>query len=103
MLSSSAARLASTSEREINERIHAMQKPLAGTITNNSGRGVARRPVTVAPPDKVGRKHLYVLGLSSVAAIGGFLFGFDSGVVNGTVDALSAAFGTKAAATGFAV
>jgi SP family sugar:H+ symporter-like MFS transporter len=41
--------------------------------------------------------------LCSVAAIGGFLFGFDSGVVNGAVDAISTAYGTKAAATGFAV
>jgi SP family sugar:H+ symporter-like MFS transporter len=38
-----------------------------------------------------------------VAAIGGFLFGFDSGVINGTVDALAKAFGTQAAGTGFAV
>jgi SP family sugar:H+ symporter-like MFS transporter len=45
----------------------------------------------------------YALGLSCVAAIGGFLFGFDSGVINGTVDALAEAFGTLAAATGFAV
>lgn len=30
-------------------------------------------------------------------------FGFDRGVINGTVDALSATFGTKSAATGFAV
>ena len=45
----------------------------------------------------------YVIVLSSVAAIGGFLFGFDSGVINGTVDALAHAFGTRAATTGFAV
>src|SRR5262245_14367311 len=45
----------------------------------------------------------YVIALSSVAAIGGFLFGFDSGVVNGAVDALAHAFGTRAATTGFAV
>jgi SP family sugar:H+ symporter-like MFS transporter len=32
-----------------------------------------------------------------VAAIGGFLFGFDSGVINGTVEALSAAFGSSEA------
>jgi SP family sugar:H+ symporter-like MFS transporter len=47
--------------------------------------------------------HLYVLALCSVATLGGFLFGFDSGVVNGAVNALSVAFGTNAAATGFAV
>jgi SP family sugar:H+ symporter-like MFS transporter len=46
---------------------------------------------------------VYVIALCSVAAIGDFLFGFDSGVINGAVDALAHAFGTRAAATGFAV
>src|SRR5438067_3497440 len=45
----------------------------------------------------------YVIALFTVAAIGGFLFGFDSGVINGAVDALAGAFGTQAAGTGFAV
>lgn len=44
-----------------------------------------------------------VLFLSLVAAIGGFLFGFDSGVINGTVDALQLAFNSDAAGTGFNV
>jgi SP family sugar:H+ symporter-like MFS transporter len=48
-------------------------------------------------------RSAYVIALSSVAALGGFLFGFDSGVINGTVDALAHAFGTRAATTGFAV
>src|SRR5262247_884943 len=50
-----------------------------------------------------GPSSAYVIMLSCVAAIGGFLFGFDSGVINGAVDALSKAFGTDAAGTGFAV
>ncbi|HYS11148.1 MAG TPA: sugar porter family MFS transporter [Myxococcales bacterium] len=48
-------------------------------------------------------RSVYVIALSSIAAIGGFLFGFDSGVINGTVDALAQAFGTREASTGFAV
>src|SRR5437660_5054755 len=47
--------------------------------------------------------HSYVIGRRSVAALGGFLFGFDSGVINGTVDALANAFGRRAVTTGFAV
>jgi SP family sugar:H+ symporter-like MFS transporter len=44
-----------------------------------------------------------VIFLAFVAAIGGFLFGFDSGVINGTVDALQVAFNSDAAGTGFNV
>ncbi len=46
---------------------------------------------------------LYVFFISAVAAIGGFLFGFDSGVINGTVTALSKAFQSDTVATGFNV
>ncbi len=49
--------------------------------------------------DNMGR----ILFLSTVAALGGFLFGFDSGVINGTVDALQRAFDSDAAGTGFNV
>ena len=45
----------------------------------------------------------FVILISVVATIGGFLFGFDSGVINGTVDGLSQAFGSNSAGTGFAV
>ena len=44
-----------------------------------------------------------VIFLAFVAAIGGFLFGFDSGVIKGTVDALQAAFDSDATGTGFNV
>lgn len=44
-----------------------------------------------------------VVFLAFVAAIGGFLFGFDSGVINGTVDALGGAFNSDAVGTGFNV
>jgi len=49
--------------------------------------------------DNVGK----ILFLSFVAALGGFLFGFDSGVINGTVDALQAEFNSDDVGTGFNV
>lgn len=41
--------------------------------------------------------------ISLVATIGGFLFGFDSGVINGTVDGLQSAFNSDSVGTGFNV
>lgn len=55
--------------------------------------------VTQDQPDSI----LYVLFIASVAAIGGFLFGFDSGVINGTVTALGNAFNSSDVSTGFNV
>jgi SP family sugar:H+ symporter-like MFS transporter len=48
-------------------------------------------------------KVLYVALLAAVAALGGFLFGFDSGVINGTVQALRRALGAGAWDSDFAV
>src|SRR5213082_4262401 len=45
----------------------------------------------------------YVILLCCVAALGGFLFGFDSGVINGTVDALNRAFHSSNLGSGFNV
>ena len=50
--------------------------------------------IQTAANDHPSGGYVYVVGISAAAAIGGFLFGFDSGVVNGTVRALAAAFGT---------
>jgi sugar porter (SP) family MFS transporter len=44
-----------------------------------------------------------VTGLAIAAAVGGFLFGFDSSVVNGAVDAIETEFALDPALTGFAV
>ena len=45
----------------------------------------------------------FVILISVVATIGGFLFGFDSGVINGTVDGLQTAFKSNSIGTGFNV
>ncbi|GAA0855770.1 sugar porter family MFS transporter [Aliiglaciecola litoralis] len=46
---------------------------------------------------------LFIVLVSCVATIGGFLFGFDSGVINGTVDGLKIAFNSDNFGTGFNV
>ena len=46
---------------------------------------------------------LFIIIISCVATIGGFLFGFDSGVINGTVDGLQQAFNSDSVGTGFNV
>jgi SP family sugar:H+ symporter-like MFS transporter len=46
---------------------------------------------------------LFIVLVSCVATIGGFLFGFDSGVINGTVDGLQQAFNSDSMGTGFNV
>ena len=47
--------------------------------------------------------NAYVILISMVATLGGFLFGFDSGVINGTVDGLQSAFQSDNLGTGFNV
>ena len=44
-----------------------------------------------------------ISAIVAVATLGGFLFGFDSGVINGTIDGLRAAFDSNDAGTGFNV
>ena len=45
----------------------------------------------------------FIILISCIATIGGFLFGFDSGVINGTVDGLQTAFNSDSMGTGFSV
>ena len=45
----------------------------------------------------------FIILISVIATLGGFLFGFDSGVINGTVDGLQKAFQSESVGTGFNV
>lgn len=47
-----------------------------------------------------GENKSFVILISCIATIGGFLFGFDSGVINGTVDGLVTSFGVTKTAVG---
>ncbi len=49
------------------------------------------------------KAHRRATALSVAAAVGGFLFGFDSSVINGAVDAISGEFELGATLTGFSV
>jgi SP family sugar:H+ symporter-like MFS transporter len=63
--------------------------------------GRAAQADTDVKTDKKLRRK--VIALAAAGAIGGFLFGFDSSVVNGAVDAIQDDFSLTAAFTGFAV
>ena len=47
--------------------------------------------------------HRRAVGIALVAAVGGFLFGFDTAVINGAVDALTDRFALSSVLSGFAV
>ena len=79
-----------------------MNEPRRATPVNAADLVLPARSTTTMGQATPARSA-YVVALSAIAALGGFLFGFDSGVINGTVDALAHTFGTRAATTGFAV
>lgn len=63
-------------------------------------------PTGGAGPDIAGGDRVnmaFVALIVAVATIGGFMFGYDSGVINGTQDGLEAAFNLSALGTGFNV
>lgn len=49
------------------------------------------------------QNNIYIALITIVATLGGLLFGFDSGVINGTVDGLQTAFNSDSVGTGFNV
>src|SRR3954471_5320813 len=54
-------------------------------------------------PAERGEHHGKVVMLSAAAAVGGFLFGFDSSVINGAVDAVQGQFKLSSTVTGLVV
>ncbi|WP_066460163.1 sugar porter family MFS transporter [Sanguibacter suarezii] len=63
----------------------------------------AETPTDPSQTQAIRSANRKAIGLSVSAAVGGFLFGFDSSVINGAVDAIEDDFALSATVTGFAV
>lgn len=53
--------------------------------------------------DTQAENKAFIILISCIATIGGFLFGYDSGVINGTVEGIKVAFNSDSVNTGFNV
>ena len=65
------------------------------------GQSTASSESSIYDDDATGGKG--VVRIASVAALGGFLFGYDSAVINGAVSAVADRFNANAGSLGFAV
>jgi len=64
---------------------------------------MTQHPESAPARTEPSRTHRKAVALATAAAVGGFLFGFDSSVINGAVDAIAGQFALSSAVKGFAV
>ncbi|WP_312881118.1 sugar porter family MFS transporter [Thermomonospora cellulosilytica] len=77
-------------------------------MTSNNASGIGQAPAMTAedsttPPGHHEHNTAVATMIAAAAAVGGFLFGYDTSVINGTVDALREQFGLGAFVTGLVV
>ena len=68
-----------------------------------AGHSTASSEASIYDDDDESSSGSGVIRIASVAALGGFLFGYDSAVINGAVSAVSERFNAASASLGFAV
>nr|WP_267898962.1 sugar porter family MFS transporter [Thermomonospora amylolytica] len=86
-------------------RYHPSEPP---RVTSNNASGIGQAPAMTAedsttPPGHHEHNTAVATMIAAAAAVGGFLFGYDTSVINGTVDALREQFGLGAFVTGLVV